>query len=103
MVTVTETSTRTLSSPDEIADFLEQRFVQMISASPFKSGGSVRITDRAGLPADLGAGDVGMWLFERPGTAWSDVLLLTATGIPIVVQVASANLAKRVAAEVAGV
>ncbi len=96
MVTVTETSTRTLSTPDEIAAFLDQRFAQMVASSPFKTGEAVRIADRAGLPADLGAGDVATWLFEMPGTAWSNVLLLSATGTPLVVQVASGNLAKRV-------
>ncbi|TFZ59312.1 hypothetical protein E4V01_07630 [Methylorubrum sp. Q1] len=101
MITVTETSKRTLSSPDEIAAFLEQRFAQMLASSPFKPGEAVRIADRAGLPSDLGAGDVGMMLLDVPG-AWSHVLLLTAAGMPIVVQVASANLAKRVAAEAVG-
>lgn len=101
MVTVTETSTRTLASPDEIAAFLEQRFAQMVTTSPFKTGESVRIADRAGLPADLGAGDVGLMLMDVPG-AWSHVLLLTTTGMPVVVQVASSNLAKRVAAEAFG-
>lgn len=102
MVTVTETLTRTLSSPDEIAAFLEQRFAQIVASYSFKTGDVVRIADRAGLPADLGAGDVGMWLFEVPGTGWSNVLLLTAAGVPLVAQVASGNLAKRVAAETAG-
>lgn len=100
MVTVTETSTRTLASSDEIAAFLEQRFAQMVAVSPFKTGEAVCIADRAGLPADLGAGDVGLMLLDVPG-AWSHVLLLTATGTPIVVQVASGNLAKRVTAEAA--
>ncbi|TFZ54995.1 hypothetical protein E4V01_24085 [Methylorubrum sp. Q1] len=94
MVTVTETSTRTLSSSDEIAAFLEQRFAQMLASSPFKPGEAVHIANRAGLPTDLGAGDVGLMLLDVPG-AWSHVMLLSPTGLPIVVQVASGNLAKR--------
>ncbi|MGN7122853.1 hypothetical protein [Methylorubrum thiocyanatum] len=98
---MTETSTRTLTSADEIASFLEQRFGQMEASSPFKTGETVRIADRAGLPSDLGVGDVALMLLDVPG-AWSHVLLLTATGMPIVVQIASGNLAKRVPAEAAG-
>ncbi len=101
MITVTETSTRQLTSPDEIAAFLEQRFAQMVETSPFKPGEAVHLASRAGLPSDLGVGDVGLMLLDVPG-AWSHVMLLTANGAPIVVQVASGNLAKRAIPEAVG-
>jgi hypothetical protein len=100
MVTVIETSKRTLSTSYEIAAYLEGKYTAMMAASPFKAGESVTIADRAGFPSDLGVGDVGVILMDVPG-AWSHVLLLNAAGAEMVIQVASANLAKRDAVETA--
>ncbi|MGE7153169.1 hypothetical protein ACQKJ1_05450 [Methylorubrum rhodesianum] len=96
MVTINETSERTLETSDEIAAYLERRHDLMGDGAPFRAGETVGIVSRAGIPPDLGAGDVAIWLFSAgSGAVWSHVLLLTAGGIETVAQVPTANLAKR--------
>lgn len=95
MVKITETSTRTLETSEEVAAYLAQRFAQMGEAAAFQTGEVVNIASRAGMPPEIGAGDVAVWIAASSGVPWSHVLVLTAGGAEIVVQVPTANLAKR--------
>lgn len=95
MVTVTETSKRTLEGRDEIAAYLEQCYGQMHEGAVFRIGEVVDIVARAGVPPDVGVGDVAVWILEAAGTPWSHILALTASGTPILIQIQTDNLAKR--------
>jgi hypothetical protein len=99
MVTIKETSERTLETPEEIAEHLQGRYAKMVEAVPFEAGETVSIESRAGIPPDLGAGNVAVWLFAAGGGVRSHVLLLTATGIETIAQVPTSNLARRESAE----
>ncbi|CAO4196406.1 hypothetical protein [Methylorubrum extorquens] len=95
MLTFNETRQRTLSTPDEIAAYLAESFRDMQENGPFKSGDEVTITSRSGLPPEIGVGDVGIMLCDLPNQLFSWVLVFTAGGQQMAVQIQTANLAKR--------
>ncbi|MGN7124085.1 hypothetical protein [Methylorubrum thiocyanatum] len=95
MLTFAETHQRTLSTPDEIAAYLAGTFRGMQEASPFRTGNEVTITSRSGLAPEIGIGDVGIMLCDLPGQLHSWVLVFSAGGQQMAVQIQTANLAKR--------
>ena len=95
MLTFAETRQRTLNTPDEIAAYLSETFRGMQEASPFRTGDEVTITSRSGLAPEIGIGDVGIMLCDLPGQLHSWVLVFTAGGQQMAVQIQTANLAKR--------
>lgn len=95
MITVTETSTRTISTPEEIAAFLQSCYDQAVASTPFAAGEMVIIARRDGITPEVGAGGVAIFLLAMPESPFSHVLLLTADGLRIVTQVPTGNLAKR--------
>lgn len=95
MLTFAERRERTLNTPDEIADYLVATFRTMQEKSPFKAGDKVNITSRSGLAPEIGIGDVGVALCDLPEQPWTWVLVFTAGGAQIPVQIQTANLAKR--------
>jgi hypothetical protein len=99
MLTFAETRQRTLNTPDEIATYLAETFRKMQEASPFRAGDEVAITSRSGLTPEIGIGDIGIMLCDLPGQLHSWVLVFTASGQQMAVQIQTANLAKREQAE----
>lgn len=95
MLTFNETVQRTLNTPDEIAGYLAESFRAMQEKGPFKPGDEVAITSRSGLPPEIGVGDVGIMLCDLPNQLFSWVLIFTSGGQQMVVQIQTANLAKR--------
>lgn len=102
MLTFSETRQRTLNTPDEIAAYLGETFRAMQESGPFKPGDEVAITSRSGLPPEIGIGDVGIMLCDLPNQLHSWVLVFTAGGQQMAVQIQTANLAKRESASEAG-
>lgn len=102
MITVTETSTRTISTPDEIAAYLQTRYEQAVECARFATGEMVSIERRDGITPEVGAGGVAIFLIAMPESPFSHVLLLTADGLRIVTQVPTGNLAKRSPPDPAG-
>jgi hypothetical protein len=97
MVTIQETKTRDLNSPDEIVAYLQQRYGEM-EASEFKPGEAVTLVSRAGLPQDFAVGDVAVFLSAVPNQPFASILCLNAAGREIAVQAQTLSLAKRTAA-----
>ncbi|KQQ23745.1 hypothetical protein ASF53_05320 [Methylobacterium sp. Leaf123] len=95
MLTFAESRQRTLNTPDEIAAYLGETFQGMQDQSPFQTGEAVDITSRAGLSPEIAVGDVGVVLCDLPGQLFSWVLVFTAGGQQIAIQVQTDNLAKR--------
>lgn len=95
MLTFSETRQRTLNTPDEIAAYLAETFRDMREASAFKMGDPVAITSRSGLTPEIGVGDVGIMLCDLTNQLFSWVLVFTAGGQQMAVQIQTANLAKR--------
>lgn len=94
MVTATEKTDRTLSTPDEIAAYLGARYEAMGASARFKPGDPVRVTARAGMPPDLAIGDVVVVVASMPGTPFTYILSLHSSGSEIIVQVMTDNLTK---------
>lgn len=97
MITVTETSTRTISTPEEIAAYLLDGYEQSVASTPFAPGELVTIARRDGITPEVGAGDVAIFLFSMRGSPWSEVLLVTSGGMRIVTVLPTGNLARRAA------
>lgn len=94
MITVNVTSRRTLDTADDIAAFLKENYASG-SGGVFASGDVVTIA-RAGLPPEIGVGDVAIVLFDEPApNPYTTVRLLHANGSLITFQAQTANLTKR--------
>lgn len=102
MLTFSESRQRTLNTPDEIAAYLGETFRAMQEDGRFKPGNEVAITSRSGLPPEIGIGDVGIMLCDMPNQLFSWVLVFTAGGQQMAVQIQTASLAKREPATEAG-
>ncbi|UMY16671.1 hypothetical protein MMB17_18590 [Methylobacterium organophilum] len=101
MLTFAESVQRTLSTPDEIAAYLKDKFDQATADSPFAFGEPVSITSRAGLVPEIAVGDVGIMLCDLPHQPFSWVMVLTSGGVAMPVQIQTTNLTKRGAPEAA--
>ncbi|TXN23980.1 hypothetical protein [Methylobacterium sp. WL9] len=68
MITLTETKTteRTLETREAIAEHVHAEFERRQAAAPFQTGDRVRITSRAGIPAEFMVGDVGTVMLCDP-------------------------------------
>lgn len=95
MITVTETTQRTLDTSADIVTYLTETFGKMSTKSRFATGQVVNVTSRAGIGNDICVGDVALMLLDIPSQPWAHVLCLAQSGVPIVMQVPSENLAAR--------
>lgn len=95
MLTFSESRQRTLNTPDEIAAYLAETFAGMQERSAFTPGQVVDITNRSGLSAEIGVGDVGVLLCDLPDQLFSWVLVFTSGGQQIAIQVQTSNIARR--------
>lgn len=95
MLTFSESRQRTLETPDEIAAYLSETFQGMQERSPFRTGEVVDIVTRSGLSPEIGIGDVGVLLCDLPDQLFSWVLVFTAGGQQIAIQVQTAHIARR--------
>lgn len=101
MITIVETSkkTRTLNTPEDVAEFLRRTHRSQVRNAKFKYGEVVQITNRAGIPPDICIGDRAVYLYEDTGGHTARVLALNAGGAPAQFPVQLVNLAKREAVE----
>jgi hypothetical protein len=96
MVKVKITSEKTLETSEEIADFLVSSYTETTARSPFSPGDVVSITNRAGLPPDVGVGDVAVVLFSEPAPSpFTHARLLHANGSTMTLQLQTSNLTAR--------
>ncbi|AWI89197.1 hypothetical protein C0214_13575 [Methylobacterium sp. DM1] len=95
MITLTETTTttRTLDTPEAIANHVHAEFLRRTAAAPFKSGDRVRITRRDGIPPEFMVGDVGTVLLCDPEFSPLTTLLgVNTVGMTIQFPVQTAHL-----------
>ncbi|MBB2965225.1 hypothetical protein [Methylobacterium sp. R2-1] len=91
--TVTTTETKTLETPEQIADHVHAEFLRRMEAAPFKFGDRVRITRRDGIPPEFMIGDVGTVMLCDPEFQQLTTLMgVNATGMTIQFPVQTANL-----------
>lgn len=95
MLTFSESRQRTLNTPDEIATYLAEAFTGMQERSAFTPGQVVDIISRSGLSPEIGVGDVGVLLCDLPDQLFSWVLVFTASGHQLAIQVQTSNIAQR--------
>ncbi|NEU14317.1 hypothetical protein G3T14_19610 [Methylobacterium sp. BTF04] len=94
MVTVNITSQRTLDTPDDIAAFLSESY-ESADGAAFKPGDLVNVA-RAGLPPEMGVGDVAIVLYDDPKPSpYTTVRMLHASGALMTFQAQTTNLTKR--------
>ena len=96
MITIQETKSRELTSPEEIVGYLQQRYAE-VKPSEFAPGEAVDITARAGIPPEFAVGDVAVFLCSVPNQPFSYILALNSTGREIAIQVQTSNLNRRAA------
>jgi hypothetical protein len=96
MITVKVTSEKNLQSVEEIAVFLEEGYADLMKRSAFQPGSVVSIMNRAGLPPDIGVGDIAVVLFSDPAPApFTHVRLLHANGSTMTLQMQTSSLGER--------
>ncbi|KQQ04568.1 hypothetical protein ASF59_02075 [Methylobacterium sp. Leaf121] len=85
--------TKTLETPEQIADHVHAEFLRRMEAAPFKFGDRVRITRRDGIPPEFMIGDVGTVMLCDPEFSPLTTLLgVNTSGITIQFPVQTANL-----------
>ncbi|AWN47120.1 hypothetical protein DK419_13020 [Methylobacterium terrae] len=93
MITVTETTKRTLDTPEAIADHVQAEYERRTREAPFKPGDRVKIDRRDGIPGDFLTGDVGIVMLCDPEFSPLTTLMgVNASGMTIQFPVATANL-----------
>jgi hypothetical protein len=97
MVTIQETTSRELKTPEDILAYLKQRHDESQSGG-LVSGEAVDITARAGMPPEFAVGDVAIFVCDVPGSPFAYILALNASGQPMAIQVQRSNLTKRATA-----
>ncbi|CAO4136728.1 hypothetical protein [Methylorubrum extorquens] len=91
--TVATTETKTLETPEAIADHVHAEFLRRTEAAPFKFGDRVRITKRDGIPPEFMIGDVGTVMLCDPEFQQLTTLMgVNASGMTIQFPVQTANL-----------
>ena len=91
--TVTTTETKTLDTPEAVADHVHAEFLRRTEAAPFKYGDRVRITLRDGIPPGFMVGDVGTVMLCDPEFRQLTTLMgVNDTGLTIQFPVQTANL-----------
>lgn len=97
MITLTETTTttRTLDTPEAIADHAHAEYERRQQAAPFRSGDRVRITRRDGIPPEFLVGDVGTVMLCDPEFSPLTTLMgVNSSGMTIQFPVQTASLAR---------
>jgi len=85
--------TKTLETPEQIADHVHAEFLRRMEAAPFKFGDRVRITRRDGIPPEFMIGDVGTVMLCDPEFSPLTTLLgVNTSGMTIQFPVQTANL-----------
>lgn len=96
MVTVKVQSELTLDTPEAIVAYLGEQYDAYRGSAPFAPGDRVSITSRAGLPPEIGMGDVGVVLLCEPSPSpYTTVRLLHANGAVMTMQLQTSSLARR--------
>ena len=91
--TVTTTETKTLETPEQIADHVHAEFLRRMEAAPFHYGDRVRITKRDGIPPEFMVGDVGTVMLCDPEFQQLTTLMgVNTSGMTIQFPVQTANL-----------
>ena len=97
MITLTEitTTTRTLDTPEAVADHVQAEYLRRQQAAPFRPGDRVRITKRDGVPPEFLVGDVGTVMLCDPEFSPLTTLMgVNASGTTIQFPVQTANLVR---------
>ncbi|CAO4142114.1 hypothetical protein [Methylorubrum extorquens] len=91
--TITTVETKTLETPEQIADHVHAEYLRRTQATPFKPSDRVRITRRDGIPPEFMVGDVGTVMLCHPEFSPLTTLMgVNASGMTIQFPVQTANL-----------
>ena len=97
MITLTQTTTttRTLDTPEAIAEHVRAEYRRRTDAAPFQPGDQVQIARRDGIPPEFMVGDVGtVMLCDPEFSPLATLLGVNASGMTIQFPVQTANLAR---------
>jgi hypothetical protein len=95
MITLTQTTTttRTLETPEAIADHVQAEYLRRRDAAPFRPGDRVRIAQRDGIPPDFLVGDrATVMLCDPEFSPLTTLLGVNASGMTVQFPVQTANL-----------
>ncbi|MGE7418564.1 hypothetical protein [Methylobacterium tarhaniae] len=94
-LTETVTTTRTLDTPEAIADHVHAEYLRRSNAAPFRPGDRVRIERRDGIPPEFLVGDVGtVMLCDPEHSPLTTLMGVSDRGMTIQFPVQTANLAR---------